>query len=590
MDNNIDDHVKNALEKMNLLYADVMDVELHNAVSLAQQHLECTSWLHHAENGLNTWKLSVQIRESLNNFDKEFQQGHFYQAAHALLEMNSQLSSDDSEFAPGLKSRLRVLEEEVQLKVVHACSFCGRIIKVVDTEPHKLWGLTVDLGILEASLNFLSEHLVDNFYLPTLLVARGSEGDIEDTLYNSFRVLAEDLFNQDAGLIAKFGGIFWPKFVRLWISQRLEACQAECHGQNKYDMLDKVASLGTKLESQVANLGFLPESERPLAKRETDTLHLHRINTMLAFLASAKPCFAKANKGNEPTALVQPFSHDRYSVSSQMKSLIELLQFVVLEATVESRLPLSAFSMVKTMAALATANLQQKVTPALPYLAALQYNDLHCLHATICTLSLVRDLPVNDQLLFIKLGQRLRHALTACFEELLSLCTSEVLSILEEFNFGSLDARGIKQCQKASLQYLHSLRRLKSVLEGVLLKKARVELVENLLEISLRQLVESVLSLEDISADDSRHIPHVLKDINKEALLIMEGLEPDRVPSALKLKELCNVMDASLLDIQDWWLSGRLYRSGLEEREVKHMVCALFEDTEHRRMILKSIT
>jgi hypothetical protein len=49
------------------------------------------------------------------------------------------------------------------------------------------------------------------------------------------------------------------------------------------------------------------------------------------------------------------------------------------------------------------------------------------------------------------------------------------------------------------------------------------------------------------------------------------------------------MMGARLVEIRGWWESGRLVDVGLTGQEVIRLVKALFEDTEHRREVIKII-
>ncbi len=54
-----------------------------------------------------------------------------------------------------------------------------------------------------------------------------------------------------------------------------------------------------------------------------------------------------------------------------------------------------------------------------------------------------------------------------------------------------------------------------------------------------------------------------------------------------KLRVLLRLLNARLAEILRDWESGQLSNEGLTLREARHMVCALFEDTDYRAEALQ---
>ena len=52
---------------------------------------------------------------------------------------------------------------------------------------------------------------------------------------------------------------------------------------------------------------------------------------------------------------------------------------------------------------------------------------------------------------------------------------------------------------------------------------------------------------------------------------------------------ILNILEAKLVSIQMMWRERVLQRCGLSSGEVRHLICALFEDTDLRRDVLSGL-
>jgi len=122
-------------------------------------------------------------------------------------------------------------------------------------------------------------------------------------------------------------------------------------------------------------------------------------------------------------------------------------------------------------------------------------------------------------------------------------------------------------------------------------------------------IIESIITMEDISEDICEQIPLVFEDLIPQeidkGILSMSavgrhGAESEEttyatgqllqlVPQAFKLKELCQMLCIPSREIAMRWKSGHLEQVGFNKEEVLHLVHAIFEDTKFRQESLQMI-
>ena len=114
------------------------------------------------------------------------------------------------------------------------------------------------------------------------------------------------------------------------------------------------------------------------------------------------------------------------------------------------------------------------------------------------------------------------------------------------------------------------------------------------------EMVDSVIALEDISADDTKQLSRLLNTV------IERGPELFEIPGDTKanvtaemqrnvakwqrLKELDMILTSSLLDIVDRWAAGKgPLAVAFTANEVKQLIRALFQNTDRRAAVLAKI-
>ncbi|KAL4418799.1 hypothetical protein ABPG77_010208 [Micractinium sp. CCAP 211/92] len=277
---------------------------------------------------------------------------------------------------------------------------------------------------------------------------------------------------------------------------------------------------------------------------------------------------------------------------------------------------------------------QQQQALVLPYPAALRHNDCHYVYQALCSLP-YQFSPRLQQLVhrnvnFVNPALRVRQAGQDCLQAMVQQQERELLCLAADLRqFAGLDADGQAgiRYRKTVQQLLHTFRRLGALLRPVLAPDVFVDTAAQLVQAVCRQIMDDIMSLPDISVDESEQIPQILEPLSSglhDAVLpplsaaaqraqhggdaaaaaaaeeaawaaaSVGGLRLDdlstalheRTPAVMKLRELCELLDIRLVEIRQRWQDGRLQAIGFSAEEVAHLVCALFEDTDLRRDFL----
>lgn len=108
------------------------------------------------------------------------------------------------------------------------------------------------------------------------------------------------------------------------------------------------------------------------------------------------------------------------------------------------------------------------------------------------------------------------------------------------------------------------------------------------------EICDQVVSLEDMSASDASQLASLMSLIQKRAGPLIKSANDEgdvnvtvelqrNVPKWLRFTEIINILNASLLEINDRWADGKgPLANELTAAEVKQMIRALFQNTDRR--------
>ena len=114
------------------------------------------------------------------------------------------------------------------------------------------------------------------------------------------------------------------------------------------------------------------------------------------------------------------------------------------------------------------------------------------------------------------------------------------------------------------------------------------------------EVTDSIVALEDISADDTKQLSRLLNTIADRAPELFEvpGDEKANVNAEVqrnvakwqRFRELDMILNASMIDIGDRWASGKgPLAVAFSANEVKQLIRALFQNTDRRAAMLAKI-
>eukprot|EP00195_Chlamydomonas_chlamydogama_P014331 CAMPEP_0202913874 /NCGR_PEP_ID=MMETSP1392-20130828/61677_1 /ASSEMBLY_ACC=CAM_ASM_000868 /TAXON_ID=225041 /ORGANISM="Chlamydomonas chlamydogama, Strain SAG 11-48b" /LENGTH=777 /DNA_ID=CAMNT_0049605309 /DNA_START=18 /DNA_END=2351 /DNA_ORIENTATION=- len=168
--------------------------------------------------------------------------------------------------------------------------------------------------------------------------------------------------------------------------------------------------------------------------------------------------------------------------------------------------------------------------------------------------------------------------------------------------------------RKTVRQLLHSLGRLGRAAVEVLPPEHAVHVCTSVLGSICGSLCADILAKRDIGIDDSRDLRDILQPLVDEALPTMLGAQPPAAPGKAqqqqlsgiplavvleaataactplrKLRTLLSLLEAGMKEIVGRWQQRALQADGLDQEDVEHMLCALFQDSQYRREALARV-
>ncbi|KAH8261933.1 hypothetical protein KR026_005520 [Drosophila bipectinata] len=167
---------------------------------------------------------------------------------------------------------------------------------------------------------------------------------------------------------------------------------------------------------------------------------------------------------------------------------------------------------------------------------------------------------------------------------------SILMEILQGFEFESPHTLGTGPL-KLVRQCLRQLELLKNVWFNVLPEKTYISTFCELLNTFAAELIRRVFTLRDISTTMACELSDLIDVVLEKApQLFGEPNQVVQVHSWLKLKQLKTMMNASLKEITELWCDGAgPLTASYKADEIKHLIRALFQDTDRRAKAITQI-
>lgn len=114
------------------------------------------------------------------------------------------------------------------------------------------------------------------------------------------------------------------------------------------------------------------------------------------------------------------------------------------------------------------------------------------------------------------------------------------------------------------------------------------------------EIADSIVELEDISADDTKQLSRLITTISERAPDLFHVEEDEKTNVTIEIqrnvakwqrfRELDMVLNASMIEIGDRWASGKGPLAVVfSANEVKQLIRALFQNTDRRAAMLAKI-
>lgn len=164
------------------------------------------------------------------------------------------------------------------------------------------------------------------------------------------------------------------------------------------------------------------------------------------------------------------------------------------------------------------------------------------------------------------------------------LTASSITEFDNLHTLGTAPLRLVRQC-------LRQLELLRNVWQPVLPENVYNSSFCELLHPFTNELVRRVFKLRDISATMASELSDLIDVVLEKApLLFQDNDEVNNVPSWMKLKQLKIMMNASLKEITELWCDGiGPLTANYQANEIKHLIRALFQDTDRRAKAITQI-
>ncbi|XP_073813131.1 centromere/kinetochore protein zw10-like isoform X2 [Musca autumnalis] len=158
------------------------------------------------------------------------------------------------------------------------------------------------------------------------------------------------------------------------------------------------------------------------------------------------------------------------------------------------------------------------------------------------------------------------------------------LDISDTHSIGPIPLKLVRQC-------LRQMELLKNVWLNVLPESVYNKSFGSILNEFFQYIIRRILTLEDISATVASELSELINvTLEKAPDLFKEKHEVLQISSWMKLQQLQMILNASLQEIIDQWCDGAgILTANYKAEELRHLIRALFQNTDRRAKALSRI-
>lgn len=229
-------------------------------------------------------------------------------------------------------------------------------------------------------------------------------------------------------------------------------------------------------------------------------------------------------------------------------------------------------------------NIHEKLLESIPQQSALFYNNCQFLAHWVTTNS-DKDIPTYPALVktLHMTGSKYLNAQIHYQQKI-------IMGILKEFDITDAHTVGTAPL-KLLRQCLRQLDLLKNVWLSVLPDAIYNKTFCDILNDFCNEIIRRILAMEDISATVANELSELIGVIlEKVPSLFKSKYEVIHIKSWMKLEQLKLILNASLQEITEQWCEGAgILTANYKTEEIKHLIRALFQNTDRRAKALTKI-
>lgn len=168
---------------------------------------------------------------------------------------------------------------------------------------------------------------------------------------------------------------------------------------------------------------------------------------------------------------------------------------------------------------------------------------------------------------------------------------TQIVNILKEFQISNSTTSIDQEPKRRILQSLRQLDLLKNVWLNILPEIVYDKTIKSLLNDLCADIIKKVMILEDISTVVGNEMADIIGNVLERApKLFTDPLQANKVKYWSKLKQLNTILKSSLIEITEQWCEGKgPLTLNFKAEEVKHLIRALFQNTDRRANALATI-
>ncbi|XP_037828531.1 centromere/kinetochore protein zw10 [Lucilia sericata] len=356
-----------------------------------------------------------------------------------------------------------------------------------------------------------------------------------------------------------------------------------------------------RFEQTLADSFFIdPETDCALSEftQKFDTYFRQRFNRKV--LESAREIMQKdlqdmatIAEGNSAEEVAKnPFLFPQCMISKSTLELVKLMERILRQpmdtsASIESEEANSFLAVIPIILNTyvdIVPEIHEKLLESIPQQAVLFYNNCMFLAHWVAK-NAETDIPTHPALV-----KTLQSTGASIFKAQVLHQQKILMQILKEFDLsdthsiGSAPLKLLRQC-------LRQMDLLKNVWLNVLPDAIYNTTFCNLLNDFCQDIMKRILSLEDISATVASELSELIEVIlDKSPGLFKDRHEILRVSCWMKLQQLKMILNASLQEITEQWCDGAgILTANYKAEEIRHLIRALFQNTDRRAKALSRI-